>query len=74
MVRIIDLHVLIVAVLLHDIARVKESNDKTGETDNSILGSKIAEYIWMTFVILGISPKYNITLEEWIVTWIISIY
>jgi hypothetical protein len=53
---------------------VKESNDKTGETDNSILGSKIAEYIWMTLVILRISPKYNITLEEWIVTWITSIY
>lgn len=41
----VDLHVLIPAALLHDIARVKESNDNTGETDHAILGSKIAEGI-----------------------------
>lgn len=41
----VDLHVLIPAALLHDIARVKESNDNTGETDHAILGSKIAEEI-----------------------------
>ncbi len=41
----VDLHVLIPAALLHDIARVEESNDNTGETDHSILGSKIAEEI-----------------------------
>lgn len=38
----VDLHVLIPAALLHDIARVKESNDNTGKTDHAILGSEIA--------------------------------
>ena len=32
----VDLHVLIPAALLHDIARVKESNDNTGETDHRL--------------------------------------
>jgi len=41
----IDLEVLIPAVLLHDIARVKESKDKTGEIDHAILGSEMAEDI-----------------------------
>jgi uncharacterized protein len=38
----VDLDVLIPAALLHDIARVKESADKTGETDHAVLGSEIA--------------------------------
>lgn len=41
----VDLEVLIPSALLHDIARVEESNDKTGEIDHAILGSEIAEHI-----------------------------
>jgi uncharacterized protein len=41
----VDLGVLIPSALLHDIARVEESNDKTGEIDHAVLGSKIAEDI-----------------------------
>ncbi|WP_035292433.1 HD domain-containing protein [Clostridium sp. KNHs214] len=40
-----DLEVLIPAALLHDIARVEESKDKTGKVDHAILGSEIAEDI-----------------------------
>jgi uncharacterized protein len=38
----VDLEVLIPSALLHDIARVEESKDKTGEIDHAILGSEIA--------------------------------
>lgn len=41
----VDLEILIPSALLHDIARVKESQDKTGEIDHAILGSEIAEDI-----------------------------
>lgn len=41
----VDLEVLIPAALLHDIARVKESHDKTGKLDHAVLGSQIAEGI-----------------------------
>lgn len=41
----VDLDVLIPAALLHDIARVKESNDSTGATDHAIIGSEVAEEI-----------------------------
>ncbi len=41
----VDMEVLIPAVLLHDIARVKESKDKSGEIDHAILGSEMAEEI-----------------------------
>ncbi|MCY6959865.1 HD domain-containing protein [Clostridium sp. ZC22-4] len=41
----VDLEILIPAALLHDIARVEESEDKTGEIDHAVLGSKIAEDI-----------------------------
>lgn len=41
----VDLEVLIPAALLHDIARAKESHDKTGEIDHAVLGSEIAEDI-----------------------------
>ncbi|MBZ9689145.1 HD domain-containing protein [Clostridium estertheticum] len=41
----VDLEVLIPSALLHDIARVEESEDKTGEIDHAILGCKIAEDI-----------------------------
>jgi len=41
----VDLEVLIPSALLHDIARVEESKDKTGELDHAILGSQIAEDI-----------------------------
>ena len=38
----VDLEVLIPAALLHDIARVEESEDKSGDTDHAIVGSEIA--------------------------------
>ena len=38
----VDLEILIPAALLHDIARVEESNDKTGSIDHAVLGSEIA--------------------------------
>ena len=41
----VDLEVLIPSSLLHDIARVEESKDKTGKLDHAILGSEIAEDI-----------------------------
>jgi len=41
----VDLEVLIPSALLHDIARVEESKDKTGELDHAILGSEMAEHI-----------------------------
>lgn len=41
----VDLEVLIPAALLHDIARVEESQDKTGEIDHAVLGSVLAEDI-----------------------------
>lgn len=41
----VDLEILIPAALLHDIARVEESQDKTGEIDHAVLGSIIAEDI-----------------------------
>lgn len=41
----VDLGILIPAALLHDIARVKESNDNSGETDHAVIGSKISEDI-----------------------------
>lgn len=41
----VDFEVLIPAALLHDIARVEESNDKTGQIDHAVLGSIVAENI-----------------------------
>jgi len=41
----VDLDVLIPSALLHDIARVKESQNKTGEIDHAVLGSAMAEDI-----------------------------
>nr|WP_234120427.1 HD domain-containing protein [Clostridium hydrogenum] len=41
----VDLEVLIPASLLHDIARVEESEDKTGKIDHAVLGSVVAENI-----------------------------
>lgn len=40
-----DIDVLIPAALLHDIARVKESSDLTGEIDHAVLGGTMAEEI-----------------------------
>lgn len=39
---------LIPAALLHDIARVEESEDKTGKIDHAVLGSEIAADILRT--------------------------
>lgn len=41
----IDLDVLRAATLLHDIARVKEDNDLSGNTDHAILSAKMADSI-----------------------------
>ena len=38
----VNMNVLEPAALLHDIARVIESNDKSGATDHAVLGSEIA--------------------------------
>lgn len=38
----VDLDILIPSALLHDIARVEESEDKTGKIDHAVLGSEIA--------------------------------
>lgn len=41
----VDIEVLKVAALLHDIARVKEDQDNTGRTDHAVLGAKMAKEI-----------------------------
>lgn len=41
----VDMDILIPAALLHDIARVEESEDVTGEIDHAVLGSEIAAEI-----------------------------
>lgn len=41
----VDLDVLKTAALLHDIARVKEDKDNSGNVDHAILGSEMAEKI-----------------------------
>lgn len=41
----VDLEVLIPAALLHDIARVEETEDKTGKIDHAVLGSELASSI-----------------------------
>jgi uncharacterized protein len=41
----IDMEVLKISALLHDIARRKEDNDKTGDIDHAILGAEMAENI-----------------------------
>lgn len=38
----VNMNILKPAALLHDIARVIESNDKTGETDHAVLGATMA--------------------------------
>ena len=38
----VDMDVLLISALLHDIARVKESRDNTGEIDHAVLGSQMA--------------------------------
>jgi len=38
----VDLEVIKVAALLHDIARVKEDRDSTGATDHAVLGAQMA--------------------------------
>ena len=41
----VDIDILLTAVLLHDIARVKEDQDNTGKTDHAIVGAEMAEII-----------------------------
>ncbi|KUO65012.1 MAG: phosphohydrolase [Gracilibacter sp. BRH_c7a] len=41
----VDMDILIPAALLHDIARVIEDEDKSGESDHAVLGAKMASGI-----------------------------
>lgn len=41
----VDFEALRLAALLHDIARVKEDQDNTGETDHAVFGASMAEKI-----------------------------
>ncbi|HEX2954431.1 MAG TPA: HD domain-containing protein [Bacillota bacterium] len=41
----IDTDILTAAALLHDIARVKEDTDPTGQTDHAVLGAEMAKAI-----------------------------
>ncbi len=41
----VDEEVLKISALLHDIARTKEDNDSTGNTDHAVLGSEMAKEI-----------------------------
>ena len=41
----VDLEVVRVAALLHDIARIKEDDDSTGETNHAVLGAEMSESI-----------------------------
>lgn len=41
----VDFEILIPSALLHDIARVQESQNETGEIDHAVLGSEMAEDI-----------------------------
>jgi uncharacterized protein len=50
----VDLDVLKTAALLHDIARVKEFNDKTGSIDHATLGAEMSDKILRT---LGYSEE-----------------
>lgn len=45
--RDVDLDILVPAALLHDIARVRESEDRTGSVDHAVLGSRMAGEILM---------------------------
>jgi len=45
----IDLDILKTAALLHDIARVKEDQDNSGNIDHAILGAEMAEKILRGF-------------------------
>ena len=44
----VDMEVLKIAVLLHDIARIKEDTDNSGNIDHAVLGAEIAEEILKT--------------------------
>ncbi len=41
----VDMEVLKAAILLHDVARIREDNDPLGKTDHAVLGAEIAERI-----------------------------
>lgn len=41
----VNMEVIELAALLHDIARVKEDSDKTGNTDHAVLGAEMARKI-----------------------------
>ena len=45
----IDLDILKTAALLHDIARVKEDKDDSGNIDHAILGAEMAEGVLISF-------------------------
>ena len=45
----VDYEVIQIAALLHDIARIKEDEDDSGNTDHAILGAEMAEKILKQF-------------------------
>ena len=61
----IDLEVLRMAALLHDIARVKEDGDSTGSTDHAVLGADMAERILQE---LGYDAEFISKVKHCIIT------
>ncbi|MGB3368568.1 MAG: HD domain-containing protein [Acidaminobacteraceae bacterium] len=61
----VDMEILVAAALLHDIARVEESHDKTGTIDHAILGAEIAADILNT---LGYNKETIKAIHHCIVT------
>lgn len=61
----VDTEVLIPAVLLHDIARRQEDEDRTGEIDHAVLGAGMAEAILCD---LGYDPVLTQKIKHCILT------
>lgn len=61
----LDLEILKLAALLHDIARVREDRDDSGQTDHAILGAEMAGNILRD---LGYPPERIARVEECIAT------
>lgn len=61
----VDLELLRIASLLHDIAKVKEDEDVTGETDHAVLGAQMALGILMD---LGFDENFAQRISEAIST------
>lgn len=60
----VDMDVLLISALLHDIARVKESRDNTGKTDHAVLGSSMAAEILKS---LGYENDFTLKVKKCII-------